>query len=304
MRARCLVCVGLFCAAYARASDWSSLYGEAGLAREKPRLQHLAEEVAANEIGPYFNNGQRLVFGVLPIDLPLNTDSASPIEGDLHRSGVIVLPTLTLLFVEDLAKAYAWLWSNRLSSETVDEYVSMLRYRRPSDFPDGKYPAPAAALHVPANALDNADAKKMFVRLRTSAYMFLILHQIGNLRSPGDIAGEQSDPFALDLMKRNSETPLGLLLLMNAGVYLPDEPHPVTAKRLLAMANYLDFHILEFVEARPDRVAARNAIHAIAKDFRVLAGSLDDPGTQTTWAERARRTDVSTLLPKPQPRPR
>jgi hypothetical protein len=302
MRARFLVCVGLFCAAYARANDWSSLYGEADLSREKPRLQHLAEEVAANEIGPYFNNGQRLVFGVLPIDLPLNADNASPIEGDLHRSGVIVLPALTLLFVEDLAKCYAWLWSGRLSSETVDEYISMLRYRKPADFPDGKYPPPEVALHVPANALDNTDAKKMFVRLRTSAYMFLILHQMSSLRPTGETDDEQSDLFALDLMKRNSETPLGLLLLMNAGVYLPDEPHPVTAKRLLVMANYLDFRIQEFVEARPDRVAARNAIHAIAKDFRVLAGSLDDPGTQTAWAERARRTDVSTLLPKPQRR--
>jgi hypothetical protein len=241
-----------------------------------------------------------LVFGVLPIDLPLDANSTSPIDEDLHRSGVIVLPALTLLFVEDLAKAYAWLWSNRLSSETVDEYISMLRYRKASDFPDGKYPAPAVALHVPSNALDNASANKMFVRLRTSAYMFLFLQQMGSMRARGEMAEEQTDEFTLDFMKRNSETPLGLLLVMNAGVYLPDGGHPVTPKRLLTMAKYLDSRVQEFVEARPDHAVARDAIHAIARDFRVSAGSLEDPDTQLAWAERARKTDVSTLLPKPQ----
>jgi hypothetical protein len=203
--------------------------------------------------------------------------------------------------VEDLAKAYAWLWTNRLSSETVDEYTSMLRYRRATDFPNSKYPAPLVALHIPANALNNAQVNKMFLRVRTTAYMFLILHQISHIRS-GETTEEQSDLFALDLMKRNSETPLGLLLLMNAGIYLPDEGNPVTAKRLLVLAHYLDAHVQDFVEARPDRIAARNAIHAIARNFRVLAASLQDAGSQNAWAERARRTDVSTLLPKRQPK--
>jgi hypothetical protein len=301
MRARFLVWLGLLCVVHAHASDWSSLYGEAVLAREKPRLQHLVEDVAVSEIDPYFSNSQRLLLGVLPVDLPLNADGASPIDGDVHRRGVIVLPALTLLFVEDLAKAYAWLWSNRLSSETVDEYISMLRYRRASDFPAGKYPTPVVALHIPANALEKADAQKMFVRLRTSAFLFLILHQMGMVH-PSSEPDEQADLFALDFMKRNSETPLGLLLVMNAGVYLPDEVHPVTAKRLLAMAHYLDSRVQEFVDARPDHVLARDAIHAIAKDFRVSAALLDDPGIQIAWAERARRTDVSTLLPKPQPK--
>jgi hypothetical protein len=305
MRAVWLGCLGLACALCAAASDWTSLYGDAVLAHEKPRLQQLVEDVDTNEIGPCFTGSQRLVFGTLRIDLPLSANSSSPIDGDLRRGTAIVLPALTLLFVEDLAKAYAWLWTSRLSSETVDEYISMLRYRKAADFPEGKYPAPAAALHVPANALENPDAKKMFLRLRTSAYMFLILHQMGHLRaSPGETEEEQADLFALDLMRRNSETPLGLLLIINAGVYLPDARDPVTAKRLVAMANYLDRRVQDFVDARPDRVAARDAIHAIARDFRVSAGLLDDPGIQMAWAERAKRTDVSTLQPKPQPQPR
>jgi hypothetical protein len=305
MRAALLGCLGLACALGASASDWSSLYGDAVLAREQPRLQRLVEDVDSNDIGPCLTSAQRLVFGSLLIELPLSANSSSPIEGDLHRGTAVVLPALTLLFVEDLAKAYAWLWTSRLSSETVDEYISMLRYRKAADFPGGKYPAPADALHVPANALENPDAKKMFVRLRTSAYMFLILHQMGHQRAtPSETEEEQADLFALDLMRRNSETPLGLLLIINAGVYLPDTGDPVTAKRLVTMANYLDRRVQEFVDARPDRVAARVAIHAIAKDFRVSAGLLKDPGIQVAWAERAKRTDVSTLVPKPQPRPR
>ena len=303
MRAALVGCFSLVCALSAQASDWSTLYGDAVLAREKPRLQRLAEDVDADDIGPCFTPSQRLSFGTLRIDLPLSANSASPINGDLQRGTAVVLPALTLLFVEDLAKAYAWLWTSRLSSETVDEYISMLRYRKATDFPEGKYPAPATALHIPANALENPDTKRMFARLRTSAYMFLVLHQMGHLRaSPGETEEEQADLFALDLMRRNSETPLGLLLIINAGVYLPDNRDPVTAKRLVAMANYLDRRMQDFVDARPDRVAARDAIHAIAKDFRVSAGLLEDPGIQMAWAERAKRTDVSTLLPKPQPK--
>ena len=303
MRAALVGCVGLVCALRAQASDWSTLYGDAVLAREKPRLQRLVEDVDSDDIGPCFTPSQRLSFGTLRIELPLSANSASPINGDLQRGTAVVLPALTLLFVEDLAKAYAWLWTSRLSSETVDEYISMLRYRKAADFPEGKYPAPAAALHIPANALENPDTKRMFSRLRTSAYMFLILHQMGHLRaSTGETEEEQADLFALDLMRRNSETPLGLLPILNAGVYLPDARDPVTAKRLLAMAKYLDRRVQDFVDARPDRVAARDAIHAIAKDFRVSAGLLEDPGIQLAWAERAKRTDVSTLLPKPQPK--
>jgi hypothetical protein len=298
MRGKFLACLGLLCCANIRASDWSSLYSTDNLAHEKPRLQHLVESVAVNDIGPYLTNGQRLLFGALPIDLPLNSNAASPIDVSLHHGGKVVLPVLTLLFVEDLAKAYAWLWSNRFSSETIDEYISMLRYRRAADLPEGKYPTPETALHVPANALQNVNANKMFVRLRTTAYMFLVLHQMEQERTSGEMEDEQADLFALDVMKRNSETPFGLLLLMDAGVYLPDPAHPVTARRLLAMAHYLDVSVQDFVEARPDRVKARDAIHAIARSFRVSAGSIEDPGTQITWAERARQTDASTLGPK------
>ena len=300
MYARLLVCLGFVCVVRASAADWSSLYGAAVLAREQTRLQHLAEDVSANEIGTYLTDGQRLLFGPPPIDLPLKTDSASPINCDLHRNGTIVLPALTLLFVEDLAKAYAWLWANHYSSETVDEYTSMLRFRNIADFPESKYPAPLTALHIPADALNEADVKKMFLRLRTSAYMFLILHQMGQLRSSGETSEEQTDLFTLDLMKRNSETPLGLLLLMDAGVYLPDGQHPITAKRLIWMADYLDRRVQDFVEGRPDRLLARNAIHAIARSLRVSAASVQDSSTQSAWAEQARRTDVSSLLPKRQ----
>jgi hypothetical protein len=209
------------------------------------------------------------------------------------------LPVFTLLFVEDLAKAYAWLLANRCSTETVDEYAGMLHYRQPNEFPYGKYPAPLPALHIPVNALEDPAVKKMFPRLKNTAYAFMVLHEFGHLH--GQASEEQADLFALDIMKRNSEIPFGLLMYLEAALYLPADTHPVTAPRLLAMANYLDLRVLEFVEGRPDRAAGITAIHSIASRLRVSAAWLSDTEDQRLWAEQARKTDVAALRPRRQP---
>ena len=280
----------------AQAADWTALYTPDVLSREKPRLQQIVQNTIAQEIEPYFTTPQRRAFSGLQPDLRLESTSASPIEFDLPRNGFAVMPVVTLLFVEDLAKAYAWLWANRCSSETVDEYAAMLRYRKAGDFPDNRYPPPLEALHIPANGLDNPETKKMFFRLRNTAYSFMLLHQLG-LQREGN-GPEQADQFALDLMKRNSETPMGLLLLMTASVHLPEDRNPATPARLQAMADYLDLRVLDFVQARPDRTLARNAINAVARSLRASAVFLQDQTAQNNWAERARRTDSSMLTPQ------
>ena len=268
--------------------------------KEKPQLQEQLEDLLANEISPYLNERETHALAGVQIELPAMGSNDNPLDF-FGGKGHLDLPLLTLQFTEDLAKAYAWLWANHYSSETVDEYMGMLHYRPAEAFLGGRYPAPLAALHIPANALDTPAVKNMFVKVRTTAWAFLFLHEFDHLRNPED-SEQQADLFALEVMKRNSEVPSGLLMLIHAMLYLPGdrgEMHTLTSQRLTAMANYFDLRVHEFAQGRQDARVAVTAIHLLASRLRYSAAWLQDAQGQQIWAEQARKTSVSSLAPRP-----
>jgi hypothetical protein len=285
------------------AADWSNFYDANRLSSEKPRLEQELSEVEDRDIKPYFTRSQLLAFSGIELAVPVSNALAGPLAIPAVRKDRITLPVVSLLFVEDLAQAYAWLWTNGFSSETVDEYCGMLRSRSPEEFSGRRYPAPLEALHVPANALENPTAKRMFTRVKNNALAFLILREFARARgaASGAMSDEQADIFALDLLKRNSEIPFGPLLIVEAQLYLPGNGEIPTAARLIALANYLDLRVLEFVAGRPDRNAGITAIHSIARRLRASAAFLGDREGQRLWSEQARKTTVASLVPRRQP---
>ncbi len=185
------------------AASWESLYDTQVLEKEKPQLQEQLDDLLAKEIRPYLNERETHALAGVQIELPAM--GLNPLDF-CGGKGRLTLPLLTLQFTEDLAEAYAWLWANHYSSETVDEYMGMLHYQPPGAFPDARYPAPLTALHIPANALDTPAVKNMFAKVRTTAWAFLFLHAFDHLRNTED-SEQQADLFALEVMKRNSEVP-------------------------------------------------------------------------------------------------
>jgi hypothetical protein len=102
-------------------------------------------------------------------------------------------------------------------------------------------------------------------------------------------------------MKKNSEPPAGLLMLIHGLLYLPSVPpkdHPVTVQRLRAMADFLDGKVREFVEGRPDRRLAFIAIESLANHIRRSAGFLSDTTGQRLWSEDSSKRTVSDLAPR------
>ena len=296
------------------AADWSSLYDAATLESQRQRFRDDIDRVVAQEIQPFLTLEQAHAFSGIQVDLPV-TAPPQPNPFDVYSSadGHITLPLLTVAFVEDMAEAYSWLWANRFSSLTVDEYLGMLRNRAAGDFPAHRYPSPLAALHIPNDALARSAVAKMTQRVRATTLAFLLLHQFGHLkyrtaakdaamkhdRADGD--EERADAFALDVMKKNSETPSGLLMLVHGMLYLPSAPpkdHPVTSLRLKAMADYLDAHVAEFSEGRPDRRLATIAIHSLAGHIRHAASFVSDTTGQEIWAEQRSKTTVTDLIPR------
>lgn len=297
------------------AQDWSSLYDSAKLEGEKDRLQTALNVVVEKEITPYIPSQQSTAFGLLTYDLPLNGFRSDPLDV-YSQNQHMVLPVRTLLFVEDLARAYGWMWANQCTTKTVDEYLSMLRYRPASSFADHRDPEPLTALHIPDNALADARVVDGSVRLRRTAYSFLILHQFAHMRLQhqpkanhvySEAQEEEADRYALEIMKNNSATPTGIMIVMYGGLFLDGAPdatalHPVTAQRLSAMAQFLSGRANEFVAGRPDRKRASDAVYSMALLLRQASEYLSIRGHQQEIEQLALKTDPSTLQPRPLPK--
>jgi hypothetical protein len=296
------------------AADWSSLYDSGKLEAEKPRLQKTIDLVIEKEIQPYVPPQAATAFGLQTIDLPLNGFRSDPLDfyaQDRH----IILPVRTLLFIEDLCRAYGWMWANRYTTKTADEYLSMLRYRNASDFPDGKYPPPLQALHIPENALADARVVETSVRIRRTAYSFILLHQFAHLQLHHEPSGnrgfseaqeEEADRYALDILKNNSATPTGVLLVMQSLMFFEGGDvgalHPITPKRMEAMAHFMDGRVTEFIRGRPDKATAMDAIQSIASLLVEGSEWLSVRGHQQELQQLAMKTDPSTLQPRPLPK--
>jgi hypothetical protein len=304
----------LLCAAGCYAADWSSLYDSSKLEAEKPRLRTAINYLLEKEIQPFIPPQEATAFGLQAIDLPVSGLRSDPLDY-YSTGGHIILPVSTLLFIEDLSKAYGWLWVNRFSTKTLDEYLIMLRYRSAAEFPDGKYPAPLAALHVPDNALSDPKVVEAALRLRRTAYAFILLHQFAHLQMHAEPNGrrgyseaqeESADGYALNIMKENSATPTGVLLIMQSLLFFeagdPGELHPVTSQRLEAMAKFLDRRSLDFTRGRPDKATGNDAIHAIASLLMEGSEWLAVRGHQAELEQLAMKTDPSKLAPRPLPR--
>jgi len=76
----------------------------------------------------------------------------------------------------------------------------------------------------------------------------------------------------------------------------------VTAKRLEAIAHYLDAHVIEFVRGRPNPSNSTDVIHSIALVLRQEAELQAVPGHNAALQEVALKTDVESLKPRPLPR--
>jgi hypothetical protein len=287
-------------------ADWSSLYTPAKLQAEKPRLQEAVDYVIKNEVQPFIPPDLKVSFGLQPFELPILSGASDPLSV-YSQNGRVELPVLTLLFVEDLARAYGWLTTNRYTTKTVDEYLAMLRYRKPEDFPDHRYPPPLTALHIPENALSDPKVVDISVKTRRTAYAFLLMHQYAHVHLQLDGKGgeEAADAYALDILKGNSTTPTGVLFVMQSWVFFeggnPDAVHPVSARRLRAIAKYMDAHVDEFVQGRTNQRSSVDVIHSIASLLNQSAEYMGIPGHQDDLRNFALKTDVASLKPRPLP---
>ncbi|MFZ2361267.1 MAG: M48 family metalloprotease [Anaerolineae bacterium] len=184
----------------------------------------------------------------------------------------IYMSVASLLFLDDLCKAYAWLHANGGSTEPLANYLAMIKYHDPQDFPGGHYPAPLDALAIPRDAFNeddgaDTDVETMALNFFNEARAFIIAHELAHIRfghgrTPVSLAKRrdqerQADAFALDALAQAGVIPMGAyLLFFSWSNYLDtrwDFPtdqdwqnwqaekltHPLTPERMQALADGL-----------------------------------------------------------------
>jgi hypothetical protein len=317
---------------WAAAGDWAEMYPVEQLTREKPRLEGRANQmlgIVRTLIAKGGLAGSRApVLASVRIDAPLSDDAGVPLDFASRYSantGVVIAPVLSLLFLEDLCTAYAWLYKKGLALDTIDEYLTMLRYKRGADFPQGRYMAPLVALGIPATAADDPDVSGLALRFRNSAYAFIVAHELGHIiaghPSADTVTTERSraneaaaDDFALRVLAVDSEIPMGAILFFEAQAYLMpsfgqfkarglDEQawlkemqskitHPLTAERLKLLAAGIERQ----AEMQPP--ANRESWEFVALKLLALADILADVDLQHCVSVAATRAPVSELMPQ------
>ena len=308
----------------AAAGGWVEMYSSAKLAQEKPRLEARAQELY-KILKSLLSGPEQTALAGVQLQVPSEDPAAEPFA--FYRLGsTVTMSVFSLLFVEDLSTAYAWLYTKGYSLETVDEYIAMLKYKRAADFPGDRYPPPLTALGVPADAWHDPAVNNLSLRLRNSAYAFIMAHELGHIarkhRAYADITMAESrrqeteaDAFALDLLSRASEIPMGAILYFQAQAYmmpslgqfiaegkskqdwqaavLKEMTHPLTADRLQALALGL-----ENAADREPRAAERETLQYIATRLLSIAEALQDVDLQQCMAVAAARASPAMLAPQ------
>jgi hypothetical protein len=305
------------------------LYPLSRLTQEQPRFERRIGELYRILAGLIVQGGAPDVEQRILQDVRLRYPMADPNGSPLNffSSGTIVtMPVLSLLFIEDLCTAYAWLDRHGYSLETIDEYVAMLQYKPVAELPGNRYPSPLEALEIPASAVDEPDAGQLGLRLRNSAYAFILAHELGHVvrghPSYDKVTMEQArkneaeaDAFALDVLQSASEIPMGAVLYFQLAAYMMPNPglfaaegkseadweeamrtwitHPLTSDRLEAIGLKVNE---EAAQTRP--TAERETMEFIAIRIGKIAEILSDQDLQQCMAVAARRADLSDLAPQ------
>ena len=322
--------------AAAAAKDLGSLYDDQELLELQARYAENIRWNVDNVIWPRLSADERQRLANVNLCFPLRGPTRDPFEVyvrlgpavdgcEQFAPPVVVIPTQSIKFFDDLSIANAWLWRQGFSPETALDYAAMLKYAEPGQF-GGRFPAPLPALQIPADALDDAVVDEEAQKLLKSAIVFLVLHELGHvlyghpgydaISAAGAQANEtQADQFALTVMRRIGVAPFGMVFWFETGAFfnsnrgdfasdeayadwLGQTTHPVTDDRLRAIAAELRIGPEDFALEFPNQATGRQAVLAVANDIERIADTMADPNIQRLIAQRGRNTGLAALAPR------
>jgi hypothetical protein len=286
--------------------DLSSLYDRETLQYWGKRYQVSTGKILNQVIAPVLLSDERRALDQVQVFYPLPGEDprANAPFGYYSVSdtggGKIVLPVLSLKFLDDLCIAYAWLQVHDYSLETISDYVAMLKYRDLQSLPPV-----LPTLGIPVDALSDKEVDELALGHFVTARTFILAHELGHLRfhhAGSSISNEnQADAFAVDVMQRTPLPPLGIMVFFMADAQMADYPprpnstHPLSADRLRALAARLSDRTLALKIAKLGDFLAEPDIQAsiIAVGKATNPGELGPrrPGAPATLRQSPAATD-------------
>ncbi len=282
--------------AQAQPAAVATIYETEALAARQPGYRRGLIDNLDNVIRPVLTPQERAGTAAMRVRMELRLPGDEPF-GFRAQGGDVVLSTASLTFLDDIATATAWLQENGYSQQTVADYMTMLRNWRQAGGA-ARPPAPREALCIPADALDTPRVAALAQHMFNGMAVFVLLHEVGHVlhRHSANVAPAQSraqeaeaDRFALDVLARLNEAPLGLSVLFLAMAHLNEvqaatagdaahreivagHTHPLSPSRLRAVALHVAASGAGFVGD------SRATAERVARDIRLLAdflGNLD-----------------------------
>jgi hypothetical protein len=285
--------------AVARAQGAYEIYPRAALAQDQSRFEQRLRAIFARGLWDFMDGAEKEALAGVHLKFPPIGLHRNPFDFYSYLDGgrpTVDLPVLSLKFIEDLSTAYAWRHLHGYTLEPVDEYIAMLKYRAPGDFPGGRYPDPLTALGVPAGVLEQEpEVDDLSLRFRNSAWAFILAHELGHLRhrhasnATVDPATSQAheveaDRFAFDLLSRSDTIPMGMILWFQASVgFFPNRADFKTERQFLDWQRREATHPmnpgrLQALALQLDRAANRTLSRSHAEVLRFIATRLASIG--------------------------
>ncbi len=232
----------------------------------------------------------------------------------------VIVSAASLLFLDDVMYAYAWLNVKGYDIQSVGDYLMMLRYWDPGR---GRPPKPLDALCIKRDPADQKVAD-FAARGFNIAVVFALLHEYGHAfhghegnaavaPAVSRINEEAADRFALDVIARTGEVPIGVTELFFIMAYLFENrtdfasdaayqqtlaarTHPLSPQRLQAFAQHLSSSSGAYAEAF--KPGAKASAMLLAQMIQSLALRVADDGTQRFSAMIGQTVSQDDLAPR------
>ena len=284
------------------AASWSTAhaaepppYDDAVLAEWQQRYPRGIISNFREVILPRLEPAQRRALENVGIRFPLRIPGREPFAFAADtRNQTLFMSIQSLKFLDDANIAIAWLERNGYSSESVYNYLTMLRNWQAAEPP----PPLLSTLCIPADALQDPDVDSLAQKGFSTAVVFILLLELGHVYlnhsgyegvQPSTARANESaaDAFALEALARIGDVPLGVVNLFLAMAYLHESrtdfssesnhalqlaarTHPLSSQRLNAFADALEASASGYVGSgltRLEIITTTAQIRMIARNF-------------------------------------
>ncbi len=306
---------------------WSGFYERATLAQAaenvRPGILDNWQHVILPALTPEERRQLKQVRFLIDLENPDSALNFFAISGEVH------VPASSVRMLGDLVASWIWLNQRKHSTDTVNEYLAILKYQWRSGTLRRQRYHPLEALGVPANVREDPAIADDYGRAISNALFFIVCHELGHVlyehegivatdaaASARSIAQEQqADVFALEVMRRIGEVPIGVPMFFMFTTALepaPGDPdygkprtHPLSSERIRAVATFLRANARGFARGFRDPATAVAKVNAIA-DLLVndaapensIVAALESPVIQDLWRQKGLKGRLEDLKPR------